>query len=356
MTSNLKMIARRPRTVRSGHQFCAPTASSVAARNEIDPRPRLGVAPAPDGELGLAGSSGALPVADTRARRRLKPRIRFVGHPDFDDPTASAEILGPMPGPVGCGKSPGKARAGEVFPVSHADLQDSKFLTREQEVHLFRKMNFLKYQAAQLHQAINPSPAHCPDLDRVEELLREAGAIRNRIIRSYVRLVIFTVKKCAGASQDFSDLVSEGNVALLRASEQFDFARGTRFSTYATLALTNDLIRRIPRERSRQVRFANGHEGQLHDLADHRDGDRADAINQEHSRSMIRKMIGYLNIREQTIVVRRFGLDGEKQTLAQVGRELGISKERIRQLESRALDKLRYLAGVRKLDPMDESA
>ena len=176
MTSNLKMIEPRPRTVRSGHQL-----------SEV--------------------------------------RIRFVGHPDFDDPTALAEILGPMPGPVGRGKSPGKARSGEVLPVSDADLQDSKFLTREQEVHLFRKMNFLKHQAAQLHQAINPSRADSGDLDRVEELLRDAGAIRNRIIRSYVRLVIFTVKKCAGAGHDFSDLVSEGYFALIRASEQFDFAR-----------------------------------------------------------------------------------------------------------------------------------
>ena len=92
----------------------------------------------------------------------------------------------------------------------------------------------------------------------------------------------------------------------------------------------------------------------MHDLADHRDGGHADAINQEHSRSTIRKMIGYLSGREQTIIVRRFGLAGDKQTLAQIGRELGISKERIRQLESRALDKLRYLAGVRKLDPTDE--
>ena len=71
---------------------------------------------------------------------------------------------------------------------------------------------------------------------------------------------------------------------------------------------------------------------------------------------MIRKMLGYLDGREQTIIVRRFGLAGDKQTLVQVGRELGISKERVRQLESRALDKLRTLAEVQKLDPTDESA
>ena len=67
-------------------------------------------------------------------------------------------------------------------------------------------------------------------------------------------------------------------------------------------------------------------------------------------------MLGYLDGREQTIIVRRFGLAGDKQTLVQVGRELGISKERVRQLESRALGKLRALAEVRKLDLIDELA
>jgi len=291
-----------------------------------------------------------------KRRPLLEARIKFVGHPDFDDPTAAAEILGPTPGRVGRGKGLGKARAREVLSLTDADFQDSKFLTREQEVHLFRKMNFLKYQAAQLREAINPIRARSADLDRVEKLLREAGAIRNRIVRSYLGLVMFMVKKCAGVCQDFSDLVSEGNVALIQASERFDFARGTRFSTYATWSIFNDFARRIPRERSRRARFATGREGQLEALTDHRGGGRADAIDLEESRSSIRKMLGSLSDREQTIIARRFGLAGEKRTLVQLGLELGISKERIRQLQSRALDKLRTRAQVQKLGPTDESA
>ncbi len=97
------------------------------------------------------------------------------------------------------------------------------FLTREQEVHLFRKMNFLKYQAAQLHEAINPIRARSADLDRVEKLLLGAATIRNRIIGSYLGLVVSIVKKFTGTSEDFLDLVSEGNVSLILASEQFDF-------------------------------------------------------------------------------------------------------------------------------------
>ena len=356
MTSNLAMIERRPRPVHSGHQDCAPILAGEAAKNEIECRSRLGVAPAPAGETGLAASSGARHLVEMRARRMLEVRITFVGHPEFDDSTATAGILGPRTGRVGRGKGPNRDRGREALSSSDVDLQDAKFLTREQEVHLFRKMNFLKYQAAQLHEAINPSRARSADLDHIEELLREAGEIRNRIIRSYLALVVSIAKKFTGPCQDFFDLVSDGNLSLILASEQFDFGRGTRFSTYATCAIFNNFVQRFPRDRRRRVRFATGHEGLLLALADHRDNGTADAMDQEQSRYMSRKMLGYLSGREQTIIIRRFGLAGNTQTLVQIGQELGISKERVRQLESRALGKLRALAEVRKLDPTDGSA
>ena len=117
-----------------------------------------------------------------------------------------------------------------------------------------------------------------------------------------------------------------------------------------------NFARRIPRDRSRRVRFATGREEQLQTLTDDSDGGLTDATDQVQSRYMVRKLLGYLDGREQTIIVRRFGLADDRQTLSQVGRELGISKERVRQLESRALVKLRTLAEVQKLDPTDESA
>jgi RNA polymerase primary sigma factor len=357
MASNLAAIAGKVRSASSPHPVLAPILTCVAAKTEIDRPLRIGVAAAPAGELDPAESSGARHVVEMRARRMLEARIKFVAHPDFEDSTATAGILGPIPEPIVRGNGPGKARVREILPLSDADLQGSAFLTREQEVHLFRKMNFLKYQAAQLHEVINPSRARAADLDRVEELLREAGAIRNRIIRSYLALVVSIVKKCTGPGQDFIDLVSEGNVTLIQASERFDFGRGARFSTYATWAIINDFARRIPKDRRRRVRFATGREGLLQALTDHRDRGRADAIDQEQSRYMIRTMLGHLDGRERTILVRRFGLASDKrQTLVEIGRELGISKERVRQLESRALAKLRTLAEVQRLDPTDESA
>jgi len=355
MTADLAMIERRPHTPRMGHQVIAPIAAFEATMNDIDRRSRLRVAAEPGGELCLAESSFAGQTVEMRARRMLEARIRFVGAPDFDDSSAAAEILGPMPRRVSHGKGQRKALAQTIVPSSDADFQDSKFLTREQEVYLFRKMNFLKYQAAQLQAAINPTRVRSADLDSVEELLREAGAIRNRIIRSYLGLVVFIVKKYTEPSQDFLDLVSEGNVSLIKASERFDYRRGARFSTYATWAIINNFARRIPKDRSRRVRFTTGLEGLLQSLTDQRDSGRADAMDQEQSRNLIRTILRYLDGREQLIVARRFGLGGDKQTLVEVGRELRISKERVRQLESRALDKLRTLAEVRKLDPTDES-
>jgi RNA polymerase primary sigma factor len=281
--------------------------------------------------------------------------IKFIGSSDFDNSTATAEILGPMPGPAGTGTRARKARSREAYTLADAGTQDFKFLTREQEIHLFRKMNFLKYQAAQLQEAINRSHARHADVDRVEELLEEAGAIRNRIICSYLGLVVSIVRKWTRNYPDFSDLVSEGHVSLIQASERFDFTRGTRFSTYATQVIINDFVRRVPRDRRRRVRFATSHEGLLQAHADYRDSGLPATLDGEPTREIIKKMLHYLDDREQKIIVRRFGLAGDRHTLVKLSQELGISKERVRQLQTRALDKLRTLDLSRELDPTEKS-
>ena len=116
MASNLAIIKRRPRPVRPGRQVCAPIVACVAAGNEIDGRSCLGIAPAADGELGLAESCGAHNAVEMRASRLLEERIKFIGHPDFDDATATAKILGPMPGRVGRGKDRLRPGPERIFP------------------------------------------------------------------------------------------------------------------------------------------------------------------------------------------------------------------------------------------------
>jgi RNA polymerase primary sigma factor len=226
-------------------------------------------------------------------------------------------------------------------------------LTREQETHLFRKMNFLKSAAARLRAAINVEMPIASDLDRVEVLLGEARAILNRIIRANQGLVVSIVKKYVEPGEDYSDLISDGNVSLLRASEQFDFARGVRFGTYATWVLVHDFARRTRKERVRAARFITGSEDALQSVIDHRTGEGRVVAWREGAQEALRSMLSQLNDRERTIIVRRFGLADDKQTLVELGRELGISKERVRQLETRALRKLRNKAESRRLELLD---
>ncbi len=99
-------------------------------------------------------------------------------------------------------------------------------LSREQEAHLFRKMNFLKYRAQAFRDAMDPAKARSAELDRIEQLQEEALAVKNQIIRSNLRLVVSIAKRHVGPSNNFFELVSDGNMSLIRAVEKFDYSTG----------------------------------------------------------------------------------------------------------------------------------
>jgi len=288
-------------------------------------------------------------ITEVRARRLLDAKIEFVPHPSFDDPATRPMIRGLAPAfPGGQDVSRVKPPAG-LTPFL-AGLYGDPLLTREQEAHLFRKMNFLKHQAARLRSAINPAKAKAADLDRVEALLGEALAVKNQIIRANLRLVVSLVKKLRHPTQDFAELVSDGYVALIPTIEKFDFSRGYKFSTYASWAIMNNLSRDF-RKNERRDRFVTGYEAMLEAAPDHRNDECQCELENECRQEALRGMLGRLDDREREIIVSRFGLEGTREkTLNQLGKELGITKERVRQLETRACDKLRKIAKAQQLD------
>src|SRR5262249_42188469 len=161
-----------------------------------------------------------------------------------DQPGAEAVILAPLPeSPAG---KPRKARAPEGLPPYLSSLYDVSLLSREQEAHLFRKMNYLKFRANQLREAIDPARAKAAHRDRIERLQEEALAAKNQIIRANLRLVVSIAKKYLAPSNNFFELISDGNMSLIRAVEKFDYARGNKFSTYASWAIMRNYIRSIP--------------------------------------------------------------------------------------------------------------
>jgi RNA polymerase primary sigma factor len=335
------MFERSQRAGLARHQGGVPAVASRSAATEIDRRSRPGVAPSLAVTVRPAETSVTwVDVVATRARRLLEARITFVGHPSFSDPAMAAEILGPMQGPHG-GRAPRQPESPEGLTAPAAGFPEPRLLTHAQEAHLFRKMNFLKSVAARFRAAIDPDRAVAAELDQVEDLLREARAILDRIIRANQGLVVSIVKKYTWSGRDFFDWVSDGNVALLRASERFDFARGVRFSTYATWAILREFARRIRQTNARRPRFVTGCGDFFQSVVDHRSGDLPEPTPRERSTDAVRSLLSQLNDRDRTIIVRRFGLVDDKQTLSELGRELGVSKERVRQLEARALRKLR---------------
>lgn len=241
---------------------------------------------------------------------------------------------------------PKKIRMPSDLPPYLASLYEVPLLTRKQEAFLFRKMNYLKYKAGRLRAKLDPSRPKRGLMDQIERFYDEAVSTKNQIIRSNLRLVVSIAKRHVGPSQNFFELVSDGNMSLMRAVEKFDYARGNKFSTYASWALMKNFARTIPDEHRHHDRFRTSHDELFTATKD----DRADPLEEEAVQNQrefqVEKILERLDEREQRIIIRRFGLrrGQEPLTLKQVGAEMGVTKERVRQLEARALTKLRKAA------------
>lgn len=288
-------------------------------------------------------------VNEVRARRLLDLPLDWIYNEEFDAPDAEAEILRSPPAVEEMAKRP---RVPAGLPSYLASLYDVPLLSREQEYHLFRKYNYLKYRAGQLRQMLIPSRASTELMDRIEQLYEQAVKTKNRIVQANLRLVVSIAKRHVGVCDDFFSLVSDGNISLMRAVDKFDYARGNKFSTYASWAIMRNFARTIPDEFKHRERFRTCQD-EMFDSQQDRRGGLLEMESAQHLREQqIERILSRLDEREQRIIVSRFGLNRtqEPKTLQEVGSQLGVTKERIRQIEVRALDKLRQAAEQEKIE------
>lgn len=286
---------------------------------------------------------------EQRAIKIFELPLDFIPNVEFDDESRVDEMtadLPPSPEPVR------KVRAPSGLPPYLASLYDVPLLNREQEYHLFRKMNYLKHVASKLRSELDPKAPLVTLMDRIEKLYEQSVAVKNKIVQANLRLVVSIAKKHVDPNDDFFGLISDGNMSLIRASEKFDYSRGNKFSTYASWAIMKNFARTIPDEFKHRDRFRTSSEEIFTGHEDRRADNFSAEIDQAARTDQIQKILHTLDQREQQIIVRRFGLDHrfEPLTLKEVGEELGVTKERIRQLESRALDKLRAAASKAHID------
>ena len=291
-------------------------------------------------------------IAEVRAQRIMELPLDYIPNDAFARVRSQKmenRIVGEMPASELPAKKP---RLPSGLPPYLASLYEVPLLTRKQEAHLFRKMNYLKHKAARLRAKLDLARPKRRLMDQVERLHDEAVSTKNQIIRANLRLVVSIAKRHVGPTQNFFELVSDGNMSLMRAVEKFDFGRGNKFSTYATWAIMKNFARTIPDEHRRRERFSTSHAEMFVTTVD----DRSDQLEQEAAQTQreaqVEKILERLDEREQKIIVRRFGLrrGQEPLTLKQVGAELGVTKERIRQIEARALSKLRKAAEEEKIE------
>jgi len=286
-------------------------------------------------------------ILEERAKRLLRQPMDCIPNPLFDDPAQAEHILAPMPDAEAYEAQRTKMRTNvpRGLPPELAVLYEVPLLTREQEAHLFRQMNYLKHQAAKLASKIVPSRARSADLDRLENLLRRAQALKEQLISANMRLVASIAKRHASATDNFFELLSDGNLSLMRAVEKFDYSRGNKFSTYASWAIMKNYARSIPSEKVQRDRFITGQEELFETATDLRSDELGQLVSEDRAQKQVNRLLECLDERERRIIQMRQGLAGEpERTLEECGREMGITKERVRQLEKRGMDKLRVLA------------
>ncbi|MBX3425604.1 MAG: sigma-70 family RNA polymerase sigma factor [Pirellulales bacterium] len=287
-------------------------------------------------------------VNEMRAERIFELPLDFIPNPRFRRKGAETACLGPMPEAETTARRP-KRPAG--LPPYLASLYEMPLLTREQEQHLFRKYNYLKFKAARLRDELDREHPKAAIMDEIEALYEEIVATKNHIVRANLRLVVSIAKRHVTPDQNFFELVSDGNVSLLRAIEKFDYARGNKFSTYASWAIMKNFARTIPTEYRTRDRFRTSYDELFEATQEQRANPAVEESAQADREQKVRRILDRLDEREQAIIIGRFGLDHRREplTLKEVGAELGVTKERIRQIEARALSKLRAAAEAEKI-------
>ena len=291
-------------------------------------------------------------INEMRAHRILELPLDYMYNEEFDERGAEKKILGDMPE----AETPTrKSKMPSGLPPYLASLYEVPLLTREQEQHLFRKFNYLKHMAAKLREKLTPAKAKASLMDRIEKYYEDAVKTKNQIVRANLRLVVSIAKRHVGGADDFFELVSDGNMSLIRAVEKFDYSRGNKFSTYASWAIMKNFARTIPSGYKHRERFRSGTEEMFVAAEDNRSDQYEQEIAQHTREHQVGRILSALDEREQRIIISRFGLDHdhEPQTLKEVGADMGVTKERVRQIEARALSKLRAAVIDEKIEVPD---
>jgi RNA polymerase primary sigma factor len=294
-----------------------------------------------------------------------------------------------------------RAATGDLVRIYLREIGRVPLLTAQDEVELAKAIEAGLFAEEKLQGGYPRAGHHGAQLAELALLGADGMRAKQRLIEANLRLVVSIAKRYIGRGLVFLDLIQEGNLGLIRAVEKFDYTKGYKFSTYATWWIRQAITRaiadqartiRIPVHMvetinkmariQRQLHQDLGREATPEEIAaemglppdrvaeiqriaqepvslqspiGEEDSDLGDFIEDADAvmpmeaaafimlQDQLEQVLDTLTVREQRIIQLRFGLtDGHPRTLEEVGREFGVTRERIRQIESKTLAKLRH--------------
>jgi len=210
---------------------------------------------------------------------------------------------------------------------------------------MFMRFNYAKFKLSALKTRIQTEGITRDLAGEFLEWHRRFEHFREYLVRTNLALVLAMAKRSRLGDADFAEVVSEGNMALIRAVDKFSVERGFKFSTYACRAILKAFSRTAMKASKLRTRFPVEFEPDLErsDWIDRRRDEVADDLSDE-VKTIVNKNLANLTDVEETVIKRRFNWemsDDTPLTLEQVGQIIGVTKERVRQIQNKALLKIR---------------
>ena len=285
-----------------------------------------------------------------KAQKILDTTLRVFYHPSFEDLKQRKNILANIPGFEKFQKDEAKVqklRQSNLSPEMRP-CYELPLLTFEQEQHLFRKMNYFKWRAKKLMGGMNPNRVGEKRLLEIEEYLADAAEIRNQIAESNFRLATQILKGQITFYREHTltdALLSDAYFDVLKAVDYFNWTTGYRFSTYATWVIKKNFFRDSKQKITYSERFTHLDEDHAELIMSRGDG-YGEERDYTDRKTLVQQLLSLLaegdnstdRARQVRVLEHYFGVNGsERHTLEQISEEIGVTKERVRQLKEKGL-------------------